>query len=178
MKYTKIIAAISVFILIVSAFCACEITFGEEPTTTTTTTTESTTESTEADTTTTTTTTVTKVETDSLDTLLNLIKDYPIGTAGSTAKAVDIANRLLNFTENSNFEIDEVKNDYNNFLSNLSHSQKLIYEENLVEIDYMARKIIGDISFPEKYISDYVPFAEDGKIELSNYESLYDVISK
>ncbi len=177
MKHIKIIAIISAFVLIIATFCACEITFGEEETTTSTTTTTTTTSTTE-ESTTTTTTTVTKIETDSLDTLLNLIKDYPIGTAGSTTKAVNIANRLLNFTENSNFEIDEVKKDYENFLSTLSDTQKLIYEQNLEEIDYTARKIIDDISFPEKYLSSYTPVAKDGKIELSNYEVLFDVISK
>ena len=79
MKHTKIIAVISALVLIIATFCACEITFGGDKTTTTTTTT--TTTSTTTTTTTATTTTVTKIETDSLDTLLNLIKDYPIGTA-------------------------------------------------------------------------------------------------
>lgn len=176
MKKTRIIALVCVIILIISTFCACEITFGEEPTATTTTTTTTTTEAPTAPTTTT--TTEKKIETDSLDTILNLIKDYPIGTAGSTVKAVQIANRVLNYTEHSNFEIPEVKNDYQNFLSTLSDTQKLTYEENLTEIDYIARKIIDDEKFPEKYISDYQAIATDGELSLSNYEVLYEVISK
>ena len=178
MKKTRIIAFVCVIILIVSTLCACEITFGEEPTTTTTTTTAATT--TEAPTVpTTTTTTELKVETDSLDTLLNLIKDYPIGTAGSTLKAVQIANRVLNFTEHSNFELSEVKKDYDNFLATLSDTQKLVYEENLSEIDYVVRKIINGETLGEMSLSSYqaVP-KHDGKFSLSNYNAFYEVISK
>ncbi len=175
MKKTRIIAFISVFILIISTLCACEITFGEEPTTTTTTTTTTTAEApTEASTTT---TTEKKIETDSLDTLLNLIKDYPLGTAGSAVKADTIAYRILNFTEHSNYDISDVKNDYDNFLSDLSDTQKLVYEENFAEIDYVVRKIIKDKDYVS--LSSYVAIPKDGgEFSLLNYETLYDVISK
>lgn len=176
MKKTRIIAFIGVLILISSVLCACEITFGEEPTTTTTTTTTTTAAPTEPSTTT---TTEKKIETDSLDTILNLIKDYPIGTAGSTLKAVQIANRILNFTEHSNFELSEVRNDYDNFLATLSDTQKLIYEENLSEIDYVVRKIINGEKLSEMNLSSYqaVP-KNDGKFSLANYNALFEVISE
>ncbi len=183
MKHTKIIAAIAVPVLMAAVFCACEVTKGEEKTSQTTASTASTSYTSEpvtdatSDTTTTTTTEV-KVETDSLDTLLNLIKDYPIGTAGSTAKAIDIANRLLNFTQNSGFEISEVEKDYENFLATIDESQKMIYEENLAEIDYAAKKIIEDKDYPSKYLSDFTPVVEDGEISLSNYEAVYEIIAK
>ena len=176
MKYTKIITFIGVLVLIVSVLCACEITFGEEPTTTTTTSTTTTT--TEAETEpSTTTTTEKKIETDSLDTLLNLIKDFPLGTAGSSVKADNIAYRILNYTEYSNFDINDVKNDYNNFLSTLSDTQKLIYEENFAEIDYVVRKIINDKDYAS--LSGYTAAPKDGeRFSLLNYETLYDVIAK
>lgn len=182
MKRTKIIAFLCVITLIVSVFCACEITFGESPETTSTTTTQSTTTTTESvtdQTTTTTTTAVSKVETDSLDTILNLIKDFPLGTAGSTMKAVNIASRLVNFTEHSGFDIDEIEKDYENFLDTLSDTQKLIYDENLAEIDFFARKIIDGEKFNELSLSDYQTLPkEDGKFSSSNYQAVYDVISK
>ncbi len=177
MKKTKAFALIGVVIIIISTLCACEITFGEEPTTTTATTTTTTTEApTEPSTTT---ATELKVETDSLDTILNLIKDFPLGTAGSTLKAVQIASRILTFTEHSGFDINDVKNDYANFLATLSHTQKLTYEENLAEIDYLVRKIINGEEIKELALSSYqaVP-KENGRFSLLNYETLYDVISK
>lgn len=172
-KSTKIIAVISALIILFSTLCACQITFGDEQTTTTTTT--STTEEASASTTSTT-TTEKKIETDSLDTILNLIKDYPIATAGSTTKAVQIALSLLNFSEHSKFDINDVKRDYKNFTDGLSDSQKLTYEENFVEIDYMARKIISDPTFPSKYIADYTPSTE--KYTMDNYETLCEVITE
>ncbi|MBR3835812.1 MAG: hypothetical protein IKJ69_03380 [Clostridia bacterium] len=181
MKKSRIIASVCVFILIISTLCACEITFGGESTTTTTTTTATTT-TTQAPgetTSTTTTTTEKKVETDSLDTILNLIKDFPMGTAGSSVKAANIANRLVNFTEHSGFDINEVKHDYENFLNTLSDTQKLIYEENLAEIDYIARKIIKGEDSHELSLSDYQATPKkDGKFSLISYETLYEVISK
>lgn len=177
MKKTKVIAMLCVIILITSALCACEITFGEEPTTTTTATTTTTTEAPTVPSTTT--TTENKVETDSLDTILNLIKDFPLGTAGSTVKAVQIANRVLNFTEHSNFEINEAKNDYDNFLATISDTQKMTYEENLAEIDYIVRKIIAGEEFKELELSSYQAIPKrDGKFSLSNYEALYEIISE
>ena len=174
-KSTKIIAVISAFIILISTLCACQITFGDEPTTTTTTTTAPTTE----DITTlptVTTTTEAKIETDSLDTILNLIKDYPIGTAGSTTKAVQIALSLLNFSEYSKFDINDVKRDYKNFTDGLSDMQKLTYEENFIEIDYVAKKIMADPTFPSKYIPDYTPTTE--KYTTDNYETLCEVIAE
>lgn len=174
-KTAKVISIISIFVIIISTLCACQISFGNDQTTTTAPST-----STENTTTTSTTTSAieNKVETDSLDTILNLIKDCPIGTAGSTTKAVQIAVRLLNFTENSNYDLVEVKNDFKNFMNTLSDSQKVTYVENFIEIDYIARKIIEDPTFPEKYLNDYEDFSEDGKISLDNYETLYEVISE
>ena len=176
MKGTRIIVFISVFILMLSTLCACEITFGEEPTTTTTTTTTSSTteEPTQPSTTT---TTEKKIETDSLDTLLNLIKDYPLGTAGSAVKADNIAYRILNFTEHSNFEINDVKADYENFVDGLSDTQKLVYGENFAEIDYVVRKIIKEKDYVS--YSSYVAIPKDGdSFSLLNYETLCDVISE
>ena len=172
-KSVKIIAVISAFILIISTLCACEISFGEEPTTTTTTTTTTEEATTSA---TSTTTTEKKIEVDSLDTILNLIKDYPIATAGSTTKAVQIALSLLNYSEHSKFDINDVKRDYQNFTDSLSDSQKLTYDENFIEIDYMARKIIEDPTFPSKYLADYTQSTE--KYTLINYETLIEVIAE
>ncbi len=184
MKKTLKITAIAVVLaLIVSIFCACDISFGKEentnaPTVITSDDVEqvkpdptrpsepSSEENTE------------KIEIDSLDTILNNIKDYPIGTAGSTTKAYQIAYRLLNYTENSNFTISEVQQDYQNFLENLSDTQQLVYEENLAEIDYYVRDVIKNPDVLSQHLENFKPISEDGEITLSNYEALYVIISK
>lgn len=184
MKNTlKLIAVFSVFALIIGVFCACDINFGKEETTNAPTviTAEDITqtkpdptrpselsseESTE------------KIEIDSLDTILNNIIDYPMGTAGSSTKAYQIAYKLLNYTENSNFTISEVQQDYQNFINSLSDTQRLVYEENLAEIDYYARDVIKNPSVLSQHLENFKPISESGEITLSNYEALYVIISK
>lgn len=181
-NFSKLIAVVSVFAVILSVFCACEISFGEEKTTsqTTTTTEEKITESLTqpSSTSTTTQTTVKKIETDSLDTILNNINDYPLGTAGSVTKGYHIVYKLLNYTQNSDFTTAEAKQDYENFKANLSDTQKTLYEENLYEIDYIARQVIENPEILNQYIENAEPISEDGKISLSDYEKLYEIISE
>ncbi len=182
-KTSKLIAAVAVFLTIITVFCACEISFGEQETTTLPSLseleepTQSKTEykkPTEA----TTSTTVKKIEVDSLETILHNIKDYPSGTAGSTAKGYLIAYKLVNFTQNSNFTINEAQQDYQFFLDSLDETDKLIYEENLPEIDYFARSIIENPDVLKGYVENYNEISKDGKLSLSNYEALYVIISK
>lgn len=89
-KFFGIIIFIAVLAVAVYFFCSGKITFGEKETTTasTTSTQEITTDEVyqPSSSTTTTTTTVTKIETDSLETILHNIKDFPLGTAGSVSK--------------------------------------------------------------------------------------------
>lgn len=184
MKHTfKTISAVAVFLTIIAVFCACEISFGEQETTTLPSLaeleepTQSKTEY-KKPTETSTTTTVKKIEIDSLETILHNIKDFPSGTAGSTTKGYLIAYKLLNFTQNSNFTIDEVRQDYQFFLDSLDETEKLIYEENLPEIDYYARNIIDNPDVLKEHIEKYDDISKDGKISLSNYEALYVIISK
>lgn len=184
-KASKLIAVLSVFVIIVSVFCACEISFGDEKTTTTTEPetyiaddfTENQTKSTKPSETTSSSTSK-KVETDSLETILHNIKDYQPGTAGSTTKGYEIAYKLLNFTQNSNFTINDAKQDYQFFLSSLDDNDKLLYEENFPEVDYFARNVIENPDILKNYIEDYKPISEDGEISLANYEALYVIISK
>ena len=177
-KTLKITAVAVVLTLIVSVFCACEIEFNNEESTTvpTTDSVDITTPSTSAGTTEPE-STEDKVETDSLETILNLIKDYPIGTAGSTMKAYEIAYRLLVFTQNSNYRIDDVTTDYNNFVATLSDTQKLIYMDNLAEIDAVSRNIINNPALLDNYLDSYEPIAAEGNISLQKYEALYAIIS-
>lgn len=117
-----------------------------------------------------------KVEVDSVDTVLNLIKDYPIGTAGSTAKSVDIAIRLINFTEN-NDDKDSAEADIKAFLSGLSDVEKEIFAQCLDEIDYMARKLLsGSTSSIKQYIEESSEKFDDGNYSTEKYEEIFDII--
>ena len=181
-KCFGLLAVVSVFAVILSVFCACEITFGEQETTTgpSAITEENITDDyvQPSSTTTTTTTTVKKIETDSLDTILNNIKDFPLGTAGSVTKGYQIVYKLLNYTQNSDFTTAEAKQDYENFKTNLSDTQKTIYEENLFEIDYIAREVIKNPELLNQHLENCEPISDDGTISLSNYEELYKIISQ
>lgn len=184
-KAFKLIATVTAFAAIISTFCACDLLSGEEETTAApivvsgNNTTPSTQkpdltrpEPTEPSSST------EKVEIDSLDTILNNIKDYPVGTAGSITKAYQISYKLLNFTENSDFTANEAQQDYKNFTASLSEKEKVVYLENLSEIDYYARKIIEDPSTLDQHLDNYAPLSEDGTLTLANYEALYVIISK
>lgn len=182
-KFSKIIGVISILAVIISVFCACDISFGEKETTTepsVMTDEHAEDEITQpvSDTTSTTTTTITKKETDSLDTILNNIKDFPLGTVGSVTKGYQIVYKLLNYTQNSEFTADEAKQDYANFKADLSDTQKILYEENLFEIDYIARQVIENPELLSQHLENCEPISKDGKISLSNYEKLYEIISE
>lgn len=182
-KFFGIIIFIAVLAVAVYFFCSGKITFGEKETTTepSVSTQEITTDEVyqpSSSTTTTTTTTVTKIETDSLETILHNIKDFPLGTAGSVSKGYQIVYKLLNYTQNSDFTADEAKKDYANFKSDLSDTQKIQYEENLFEIDYIARQVIENPDILTQHIENCDPISDDGEISLSSYEKLYKIISE
>lgn len=181
----KLIATISAFAAIISTLCACDMLSEKEETTAAAivVSEENTTETTsKPDLTrppeTETSSSTEKIEIDSLDTILNNIKDCPFGTAGSTTKAYQIAYKLLNFTENSDFTANEAQQDYKNFIDSLSETEKTVYLENVSEIDYYARKIIEDPSTLDQHLDSYTPITEDGKLTLANYEALFVIISK
>lgn len=183
----KLAATVAALTIVISSFSACSFPdFGkEQPTTTTTSyngyddesttkkdkTTETTTE--EA---TTEETTVKKIEVESTETILNLIKDYPIGTAGSTGKSVEIALRLINFTENCN--ADEVKPDIVKFKNNLSDMDKEMFAQCLDEIDYMAHKLLnGSTDTIKQYIEEINEKYDKGNYSTEKYEKIFDMIS-
>lgn len=182
-KAFKLIAVVSAFAAMVSTFCACEMFAEKEETTAAQivvtaddTTTISKPDITRPDDSETSTTE--KIEVDSLDTILNNIKDLPSGTAGYTSKAYGVAHKLLFFTENSNFTANDAQQDYANFINSLDEDDKVAYFENLAEVDHYARKVIEDPAILDQHLDVYTPISEDGTITLANYEALYAIISK
>ena len=121
---------------------------------------------------------VTKAETDSIDTILTLISDYPQGTAGSTLKCVEIAIRLINFSRDNGVSSDKIKKDIDSYFSKLSADEKTQFESNLYEIDYTARKLIkGDVSSLQNYIDQSSEKYDKGKYSLDKYEEIYKLMA-
>lgn len=181
-KAFKLIAVLSAFAAMVSTFCACEMfAEKEEPSAAQIVVTAEDTTATQPQITRpddSETSTTEKIEVDSLDTILNNIKDFPNGTAGSSTKAYQIAYKLLNFTENSNYTANEAQQDYQNFISTLNEEEKEDYFMNFEEIDILARNIISNPALIDQHLEGYKPITEDGKLTLANYEALYAIISK
>lgn len=182
-KAFKIIVAVSAFAIVISTFCACDMfSEKEDPSATPIVATAEDSTTTKPDITrpddTDTSSTTEKIEVDSLDTILNNIKDFPSGTTGSTTKAYQIAYKLLNYTENSNYTVDEAQHDYENFVSSLSEEEKDLYLEYLDEINACANNIINDPSLIDQHLEGYKPITESGKLTSAKYEALYVIISK
>lgn len=179
----KIITAAIALAFVATAFSACTKDVQEPEATTNTTTSEvvteesSTTSTTTATETTTSTTESKKIEVDSMETLLNLITKFQSGTAGSSLKVMSLSIRFLNFTES----LDESKGalkDANAFLSSLSSEELDSFNQNLAEIDYVARNIINDPtgSIHSRIEQCEEPYNENG-YSLEKYEAIYDFIA-
>lgn len=173
----KLAAILAALTLTVSSFSACSSSGKDDPTSATASASEiseTAADITEADITEEA-ATAAKIEIDSAETILNLIKKYPIGTAGSTAKSVDIAIRLVNFTENS--DADDVKTDIEKFMENLSEEDAEMFAQCLDEIDYMAQKLLsGDTDSIKQYIEESKDEYDEGNYSTEKYEEILDII--
>lgn len=170
MKF-KIIAAVSTLCFVTAIFTACSISFGNNNNNETNKTTDPSSysenkdntpeNSTQATLPTSTTETSSesvfepvndKEEEDSMETLLTLIKDFPLGTAGSTAKNVEISLRILNFMDKEK-ETSTLVDEAEKFVSALGSQDRETFYENLDEIDYMVRQIAQN---PDDTIKNYI----------------------
>ena len=177
-KVTAILAALS---LVFSAFTACSIGTPVDTTTTTvpTETSQTTTEpSTEEFTTESTTEeTSTEAETCSIEEILKMIKTFPVGTAGSSAKCFDIALKLINFTESCD-DTSALEAEIDKFSDTLSDRQKAMFEESFAEIDYVARKLIaGESDNYKGYIESSSEKYDKGNYSLEKYEAVFKMLS-
>ena len=187
-KAIRLIASLAVLSLAISMFSACNsplssnspTTDGYTDTSSVTTTADNATLITEItdESKPTGTTTVTKVETDSVETILNLIANYPMGTAGSAQKCIDISIRLINFTENNETKADKLSREISSYLTSLDSKHATLFEQNLYEIDYTARKLIkGETSSYQANIDQSSEKFSKGKYTLSKYEEIYKLIA-
>ena len=113
-KAIKTLAIVSAFALVISSFGACSLPFGNDDPTTEVTTTEKQTEPTEPETTAETETETTTEAPKKIDTIKDIFADinnFPIGTAGSSAKAASLALRLIAFSNSDLAESDTLSDD-------------------------------------------------------------------
>lgn len=186
MRTAALITALSLLIL---TLCSCsfsnkseEITATTEPSTTPEITTEAasadiTVESTSPSAATTLKETTTS-KSDDIETVLDLIANYPQGTAGSSIKCVEISTRLINFTEKCTDDNNKLEKKISKYIEKLDDSQKTLFEQNLYEIDYTARKLIkGEISTLQSYLDQSSVKYNKGSYTMSKYESIYKLIA-
>lgn len=182
----KLAATITALTVAISSFSACSIfDGGNEPSSMTTPVTSYTGDSTEKEEKTEASTqeepsteesTAEKIEVESTETILSLIKDYPIGTAGSTGKSVEIAIRLINFTENC--DTDAVKSEIEKYKDDLSDEEKEMFAQCFDEIDYMARKLLkGSTDTIKQYISETKEKYDKGNYSTEKYENIFKMLS-
>lgn len=185
-KAIRLTATLAVLSLAISVFSACNSPLSNDATTdsnpdqtiVTTNTDNTSTEITDESKPTSTTTTTNKVETDSIETILNLIVNYPMGTAGSAQKCVDISIKLINFTENNTADSKKLNKEIESFRSSLDDKHKALFEQNLYEIDYTARKLIkGETSSYQSNIDESKEKFSKGKYTLTKYEDVYKLIA-
>ncbi len=179
----KLAATLTALTLMISSFSACSLFDKEDPSLATASvyTTQEKDEPTEAEIAETPTEAPTeaptseKIETESTETILNLIKKYPIGTAGSTAKSVEIAIRLINFTQSCN--ADDVKSDAEKFKGSLSDIDAEMFTQCLDEIDYMAQKLLsGKTDSIKQYIEESGEKYDRDNYNAEKYAEILDII--
>ena len=144
-KALKTIAIVSVFALVISSFTACSLPFGtDDPTTEVPTTelTEITEENTTAETETTSETTTEQEKQEKIEDIFADIKNFEIGTAGSSAKAAELALRLIAFSNSELAESDTVEADIKALVDTLGENTD-DYGEALYQINSFAKKFFG-----------------------------------
>ena len=181
----KIIAVISALIIALSSLSACSLPFGKDKPTTEPDTqisakepTIENTKSTEENTTEEESTEATSEEeedkTVQFADILKLIRSFPAATPGSTEKSVDIALKLINLTERTD-ETSELMKAFNIFKEDLSEDDAEEFENNIYEIDAIARKLIsGKTETLKAYIEDSEEKFDEGKYTLEKYERVFN----
>jgi len=78
----------------------------------------------------------------SFSTVLDGIKNYESGTAGSSLKAVVAAAGLMDWAEDNDFTADDVKKAVTDYTENLSDEEKAAFAENAKEIVATAENLL------------------------------------
>ena len=178
-KALKTIAIVSVFALVISSFTACSLPFGtDDPTTEVPTTelTEITEENTTAETETTPETTTEQEKQEKIEDIFADIKNFEIGTAGSSAKAAELALRLIAFSNSELAESDTVEADIKALIDMLGENTD-DYGEALYQINSFAKKFFGGKEKDVVQTAGDEDFSLEKEYSQDKYQKVFDLLN-
>ena len=178
-KALKTIAIVSVFALVISSFTACSLPFGtDDPTTEVPTTelTEITEENTTAETETTSETTTEQEKQEKIEDIFADIKNFEIGTAGSSAKAAELALRLIAFSNSELAESDTVEDDIKTLVDTLGENTD-DYGEALYQINSFAKKFFGGKEKDVVQTAGDEDFSLEKEYSQDKYQKVFDLLN-
>ena len=178
-KALKTIAIVSVFALVISSFTACSLPFGtDDPTTEfpTTELTEITEENTTAETETTSETTTEQEKQEKIEDIFADIKNFEIGTAGSSAKAAELALRLIAFSNSELAESDTVEADIKALVDTLGENTD-DYGEALYQINSFAKKFFGGKEKDVVQTAGDEDFSLEKEYSQDKYQKVFDLLN-
>ena len=178
-KALKTIAIVSVFALVISSFTACSLPFGtDDPTTEVPTTelTEITEENTTAETETTPETTTEQEKQETIEDIFADIKNFEIGTAGSSAKAAELALRLIAFSNSELAESDTIEADIKALIDTLGENTD-DYGEALYQINSFAKKFFGGKEKDVVQTAGDEDFSLEKEYSQDKYQKVFDLLN-
>ena len=178
-KALKTIAIVSVFALVISSFTACSLPFGtDDPTTEVPTTelTEITEENTTAETETTSETTTEQEKQEKIEDIFADIKNFEIGNAGSSAKAAELALRLIAFSNSELAESDTVEADIKALVDTLGENTD-DYGEALYQINSFAKKFFGGKEKDVVQTAGDEDFSLKKEYSQDKYQKVFDLLN-
>ena len=178
-KALKTIAIVSVFALVISSFTACSLPFGtDDPTTEVPTTelTEITEENTTAETETTSETTTEQEKQEKIEDIFADIKNFEIGTAGSSAKAAELALRLIAFSNSELAESDTIDADIKALIDTLGENTD-DYGEALYQINSFAKKFFGGKEKDVVQTAGDEDFSLEKEYSQDKYQKVFDLLN-
>lgn len=178
-KALKTIAIVSVFALVISSFTACSLPFGtDDPTTEVPTTelTEITEENTTAETENTSETTTEQEKQETIEDIFADIKNFEIGTAGSSAKAAELALRLIAFSNSELAESDTVEADIKALVDTLGENTD-DYGEALYQINSFAKKFFDGKEKDVVQTAGDEDFSLEKEYSQDKYQKVFDLLN-
>jgi len=178
-KAIKTLAIVSAFALVISSFGACSLPFGNDDPTTEVTTTEKQTEPTEPETTAEPETETTTEAPQKIDTIKDIFADinnFPIGTAGSSAKAASLALRLIAFSNSDLAKNDTLSDDIKSLTATVEDED--VYAEALYQVNSYAKKFFKGSQKDVVEIAGNSDFSLDKDYSQEKYQTVYELLKQ
>lgn len=86
--------------------------------------------------------------------VLDQIKEYEEGTAGSSLKIAIVAANLLNYTEQAPLSQKKLKKETKAYISDLTEIERGSFQQNFIEVDQMALEILGKKDHIQELLDD------------------------